>query len=391
MVKVSFFVRKDVKTLPVYASVTWSSTRVKIATGENLDKLTGWSQKRGRCTSSQRGYLNINRRLDQLEDDIKDLFRSHKAMTPALLKDLISMEDQDPDPRAQAVFENYLKKNSHLLAHETVRRLKTSMNMLKQFDDSIRVSHINQDLISEFINWNLDKGLASSTVHTHLKVIKVILKEVGQDSSFVRINYRHTERVFLTEEELFALYQCPMPSEALSRVKDLFAFSCFTGMRFSDIIALKPEHLHGDTVRIVQKKHGKANLIPLNKYALDIWSRHSGGFRCISNQKANKYIKDVAEIAGIDTLVTVVRYSGAKRKEILVPKFRVVSFHVGRHTYATLSLSKGMDLAILSEILGHSDIKTSLIYAKLMDNKKVEAVRSAWDHNSDPISLTRSS
>lgn len=165
--------------------------------------------------------------------------------------------------------------------------------------------------------------------------------------------------MFLVEEEIKILAQTECPLK--DHVKKAFLFSCNTGLRYSDIESLKWENIKNNTVQINQKKTKGLLYIPMNNNAKKIIESIRAEeneseyiFKMYTTLTHNNYIlKEWSKKANINKHVT---------------------FHTSRHTYATWMLTKGTDIYTVSKLLGHKDLKTTEIYAKIIDETKVNAV-----------------
>lgn len=161
------------------------------------------------------------------------------------------------------------------------------------------------------------------------------------------------ERAHLTHEELRALLSSECPDETL---KEAFLFSCFTGLRISDIKALRWENIEGDSLVKRMKKTNDVVYVPLSKNALaHLPKRERRGciFKLHSAPTISDHLEKWRQNAGVDKHIT---------------------FHVARHTFATLAITYGADIYTVSNLLGHKNISTTLIYAKIVDEKKKKAV-----------------
>jgi site-specific recombinase XerD len=176
----------------------------------------------------------------------------------------------------------------------------------------------------------------------------------------VRFHLEPTHRAFLTDEEVIKIMKKDFGCDRLNAVRDIFVFSCFTGLAYIDAAHLKEDNiveLDGKQWIMTQRKKTRVatNIILLDipkeiiaKYA----DRRRNGYLLpmLSNQKTNSYLKEIGDICGIKKQLT---------------------FHVARHTFATMSLSKGVPIETVSKMLGHTNIKTTQIYARIT-NKKIE-------------------
>jgi len=195
--------------------------------------------------------------------------------------------------------------------------------------------------------------------------------------------------VFLTLEELMKLKNLKIGPKHLRQVRDVFCFQSFTGLRFSDVSNLKHEHINNDVISIRAQKTKEFITIPLNPYAKEILSRYLNNsiyaLPVISNQKMNFYLKKVGKLAELYSKVIMVRYRGAERLETSLPKYQVLTTHVGRKTFITNSIYLGLRSEVLMEITGHKTHKAYKRYYRLVDTFKKEEMNKAWNHKNIAI------
>lgn len=224
-----------------------------------------------------------------------------------------------------------------------------------------------------------------NTVNKHHSRLRTILIRAVKEGHITKnpyidfqLKYTPSSRTFLTEEELKKITENNLgDNESLKRVRDIFIFSVYTGMRFEDAQLLTIDRIEKDkknnyTLRIEQEKTKEPLLIPLLKPALDIIKKYENSperkvfkkvLPKITNQKVNSYLKVIADITGIEKNLT---------------------HHVARHTCATtILISNDVPIEAVSKWLGHTNIKTTQIYAKITNNylqkvaEKVESKISA--------------
>jgi site-specific recombinase XerD len=174
---------------------------------------------------------------------------------------------------------------------------------------------------------------------------------------------KEVNRVYLTEEEINTMMEKQFSTERLNRIKDIFLFSCFTGLAFADVASLRKSDINfvmsGE--KWILTKRQKTNSIcniPLLPPAEYIISKYENDPICLntgkllpvsSNQKTNAYLKEIAAICGIDKELT---------------------FHIARHTFATtVTLTNGVSIESVSKMLGHKNLRTTQHYAKIIDKK----------------------
>lgn len=164
---------------------------------------------------------------------------------------------------------------------------------------------------------------------------------------------------YLSPEEFYRIKTTPMPTESLTKVKDLFIFQTYTCLSYCDLKNFNITNISEvNGVKVYRNTRGKTNkpfIIPLLKPALDILNKYNNKLPLISNVKYNEYLKVVAQVCHID---------------------KPISSHWARHTGATLLLNAGIDMGIISKVCGHSSIRiTEQVYAKLLDETVVDAIK----------------
>lgn len=175
----------------------------------------------------------------------------------------------------------------------------------------------------------------------------------------IRIKRVEKPVMTITEEELESIISKTFVSERLERVRDIFVFSCGSGLAFSDVMNLKQEDVVEHEGRLCIFKERQKTGIPfysvLLPCAIDIWHKYNGCLPNISNQKTNEYLGEIHNLCGITS----------------VPKLH---YHLGRHFYATYSINHNIPLEVVSKMVGHSSIKQTAHYAKMMKSTVVKSV-----------------
>ena len=198
----------------------------------------------------------------------------------------------------------------------------------------------------------------------NLRTIILIAKNNGWIHIDPFINYKiHLEkfdRAFLSQQEIERIMNKSFSIKRLDQVKDVFLFSCFTGLSYIDVFNLRESNIREsfDGNQWIIGKRAKSNVsfnVPLLDVPKMILDKYKGTLSngellpVISNQKMNAYLKEIADICQIN---------------------KVLTYHSARHTFATtVTLSKGVSIESVSKMLGHTNIKTTQIYARITDNK----------------------
>lgn len=203
-------------------------------------------------------------------------------------------------------------------------------------------------------------------------------------SSF-KVFKEETDIIYLTETELFKILNLEGLSKCLQQVRDNFCFACFTGLRFSDIAKIKRTNIKDDFIEIKTEKTRETLKIPLNQHAKNLLKKYESIQDerplppTITNQKTNEYLKELCEIAEIDEMVEIEKYSGSKKILIRKRKYNLVTSHTARRTFVTLSLEKGIRAEIVMNITGHKEYQTFKKYIKITDKVKLLEMNKVWD------------
>lgn len=213
--------------------------------------------------------------------------------------------------------------------------------------------------------------LNSITVAKQLSTLKTFLNYAQKRGIEVNANYKSfiierdtdLEVIALTQDEFNTLWSMDLTGKPrLSAIRDVFLFSCVTGMRFSDLEQLNWNQIKADYIQQTVTKTKAKLKIPLNQYSRAILAKYEDCPRplpIISNQKSNDALHDLCEGAGLDDMIEIVRMKGHKTVKETFPKYELITMHSGRKTFATLSLKKGMNAQNVMKIGGWKDYKAS--------------------------------
>jgi site-specific recombinase XerD len=262
----------------------------------------------------------------------------------------------------------------------TLERFKISLKHTQEFIlwkynvSDISINKIGYAFVTEFEFYlrsvkNCNNNTAIKYIRNFRKIIKICLNNDWLDKnpcSRYEGKMKEVERDFLTEEELNRIYNKKFSSARLTLVKDIFIFSCYTGLAYIDVIGLKRDHISIgiDGQKWIFKNRQKTETkskIPLLPIPEEIALKHANHPKCLnedsilpilSNQKMNGYLKEIADLCDIPKEIT---------------------FHMARHTFATfVTLTNGVPIETVSKMLGHKNIQTTRHYAKILDKKVSE-------------------
>jgi site-specific recombinase XerD len=354
--------------LSVYILVHVAYKSIKFSTGVSCKELD-FDTKTCRISGNSKKVKDDNLIIESCLARMNEIFVRYRLQNIPLTAELLRNEWKNPTRRINfhAFLKEAIEERKPDIASGTYKNHKAFSVKIKQFRENLAFSEINADFIESFARWLKTKAGGSldiNTVHGQLRRFRVYMnvacrKGIITENPFSRVKLRkkQTDRVYLTKEELeklWILYKGNKLSESQQSVLRHFLFMCFTGIRVSDLKLLTDNNVIGKMLvfSVFKTKNTKDSMIkvPLSKQALqlivDESSRTSKLFDCISDQKMNEYIKKICLDHGI---------------------FKHVTNHTGRHTFATLWMKETRSLAVLQKLLGHSDIKETMIYVHVDD------------------------
>jgi len=388
----------------IYLFHSRNGQRYKYSTGEKIHPKF-WNDKEHCVRKSYSGASDFNDFLEGLEDDIKEIFREAvtKKVTPT--NEYVGEQlrkRMNKNTAQQKNFFDYLEEfievGKATKKSNTTKKFKTLLNNLKKFqkEKQFKISFekldmkFHENLLSFYISdlKHLNTSIAKSI--THLKTFLHWATERGYNTNTAFLKFKvfktEVDIVYLTEDELMRLYEFDLSdNKRLEQVRDVFCFGCFTGLRYSDIAQLKKAHVKGEEIHFTSVKTNDKLIVPLNDFSKEILKKYDFNLPVISNQKTNKYLKDVCKIEELelDEEVILNKKSGAEDKEFIEPKYNFISTHTARRTFVTLSLQKDMRPEVVMSITGHKDWKTFKKYIKLIPKVKLVEMKRVW--NKKPV------
>lgn len=371
----------------VYVRITVAGQQTDLAIGRSVNP-ENWDQRRKMSKGRSRRDLELNKYLDEVRARFSEihntLVRDKKVINPIVMRDLFLGKVEKPKMLCDIFRQANQKRKEELdrgdIVKATYQRWERCISYLEDFFkitmnvDDVPVRDVTSGMLDDFEHFlRMSKGCANNAAVRYLRCVKNTIqyamahKWITEDP-FLGKKYQRTyaEREFLTETELMAMMKLDFSeTPRLELVRDTFVFCCFTGLAFCDIKSLKRENVVKDAdgntwIRKSREKTGELSIIPLleiprniaDKYEDDPLVKSTGVvIPVITNQKMNAYLKEIADLARIKKHLTT---------------------HIARHTFASLSLSNHVPMESIRKMLGHSDIKTTQIYAKMQDRTVYE-------------------
>ena len=388
--------------VPVYARITVNGKRANISIQRRVNS-TDWDAARGIMRGTRQESKLLNKYLDQVRSKIytayEDLLSENKMVTAQAIKNRYLGADKFYRS-LQELFEYHNEISRHSISAHTLRHYKVTQGYLQKFLkakfnlEDFRLIYLNFSFIKDFEFFiksyqptDHQRKMGHNTAMKHLQRLRKMVTmayhhEWIPKDPFVRFksSYVKKRREFLTREDFQSIEDFQSSINRLNIVKDIFLFSCYTGLSYIDITKLTMDNIGMDFdgnqwIETERQKTKTALKIPLLNQAKDILKRYQGHPKTVhsktllprySNQKLNSYLKEIADFCGIKKHLT---------------------FHIARHTFATtITLTNGVPIETVSKLLGHTKLATTQIYARVVDKKvkdDMAMLNAKLNHSSD--------
>ncbi|WP_375180883.1 tyrosine-type recombinase/integrase [Chryseobacterium sp.] len=287
------------------------------------------------------------------------------------------------------------KKTNKPVSVETIKAYKATLTKILAFEEykntKLKYKDLNLNFHREFMDFlNTIQKLDLKTVGNYIKNVKAIARQAMLEGLPVHEEINHqeffrttskTKAIYLTEQEINKIFKYDFSNnERLSRVRDLLIIGLWTGQRIRDFKNIKASDIKDGYIEITTSKTGMDVAIPLHDHVIEILKKWDGNFPTpLSDQKFNKYVKEVGEKVGLTYLVSGSRINPeTKRKEEgEFPKYELISSHICRRSFATNHYGKLPTHTIMA-ITGHQSEKEFMGYIQTTPKEHAEQMRNFW-------------
>lgn len=399
--KVSFYVRSNYENKsgksPLMIRIYLNKEMLNVgSSGIYVDKKL-WCNSTSRMKGRTQEALVVNAQLDEISTSFQEIFKRHESdadLTLEKIKNFFLGKDKAKITFLE-FYDDYLKE---LQAQVGTIKAKATYHKYsgtkRHFENFLRYKYRRKDLMPKELTHQVIndfetylRSVANLKINTATKILK-FFKTVVRDAQkkdlithdpFMNHHFQleYVDRGFLTDEEIKCIMEKEFPTARLEAVRDIFIFSCFCGLAYIDVANLTQDNivtLNGKQWIMTTRQKTK---VPSNILLLDIPAMIIEKYRgrtkdgkllpILSNQKMNSYLKEIGDVCGIKKNLT---------------------YHLARHTFATMILSKGVPIESVSKMLGHTNIRTTQVYARIT-NKKIEedmlALAGKLDNFNDSI------
>lgn len=346
-------------------------------------------------SGSDRFNIYLKKFRQKVEDIVNDLMIKGEEPNTNRVKTLYISEKEGIKKKKEYTFfdyfEKYLEERKNQIEHSTVKTYRTTVNKLHEYEKFAKVKldwhNIDMDFYYDFLDYYTSiEGLTNNGFGKNIKNIKSIMNDAtengynsynGHNHKNFKVLKEEVDNIYLTEEEIEKLIVLDLTSDKnLERVRDLFVFACYTGLRFSDFTQVKPEHIVGDVLKIKTIKTGEWVNIPILPAVRNIMEKYKDNPnslpKSLINQTMNRHLKELGELAEINEKRLKIRNSGKERIEEVMFKYQMICTHTARRSFATNMFKRGVPSRVIMNITGHRTEKAFNSYIKISQDENAE-------------------
>ena len=408
--QVSIYLRKDKKDkqgyCPVLLTITFNRQRFKLQLKNVKCSEINWNAKSQRIKQNSKKeeynhHIEYNKTIDSYETKANEIIRHLLLNDIEPTKNIFDEKFKGNSSTALTIdffqsFTEFIDTNKSIKVSNTIKNYNTTKKFLNDYQEysgeKITFDTIDIHFFERIRDYAFEiKKSLNNTFSKHIDIFKTFMRwaeerEYHKNTSFKKFKTTENEIevIYLTKDELFHLLNFKFEKTKHSHVRDVYCFSCFTGLRFSDAYNLNKANIYQDHIKLnIQKTKTIDHIIPLNQFAKQILERYENTIYyplpVISSQKFNEYIKQACEIAEINTPISITRYSGQKRIDDIVPKHKLITSHTARKTFVTNSVIMGMNISVLKKITGHKKEESFRKYVNISEELKKNEMENTWD------------
>tara|TARA_R110002020_G_scaffold454448_1_gene669882 strand:- start:658 stop:1902 length:1245 start_codon:yes stop_codon:yes gene_type:complete len=368
---------------PIYLRLTVDGKRKEHSISRRVDPRK-WNSRQEKALGNSREAVEINTHISNLRHKLNQIHQNYIENDKYISANSLIKELRGENDIVKMTLEIFKEHNENFdqligkdISKASAQRYWTCYNHIQHFikeqykEDDFRLKDIDYNFITKFEHYlktkrNCNHNSALKYVNNFKKIIRIALANKWMDHDPLinyRVKFEPVEREFLSQEEVDALWSQELHFDRLKLVRDMFIFSCYTGLAYSDVEKLSKSDITlgidgSRWIRINRTKTGTKSSIPLLPVAEQILERYANHpevenservIPVFSNQKSNAFLKEIAIMCGISKPLTT---------------------HLARHTFATtITLTNGVPIETVSRMLGHQSLRTTQHYAKIVDRK----------------------
>lgn len=395
----------DPLSTPIRMRISYAGKTADFPIGFNIP-INYWDQTTQKVKSNftnKNGIraVDINRTIDEYRHIADEVFARYELIekrkptmyeVKQLFNDMSNRKPvfEDETHNFFDVFDKFVETSSRQNAwtFSTRQKFSTLRRQLSDFIPHVTLDVIDDNRMQDFVDYCRKIGYRNTTVAKKVSQFRWFLRWAAKHRYYngtahdtfkpkiKGVDGNSKEVIYLTPDEI-KLLQGYKGNIHLEHVRDVFLFSCFTGLRYSDVAKLTRDDVKDGYIQIVTQKTSDGIKIELNKYSQSILDKYDGltfgrgrALPVISNQKMNESLKELGRLCGIDEPQRIVYFTGNIRHEEVYPKWQLLTTHCGRRTFVVNALRLGIPAEVIIRWTGHSNYSAMKPYIKIVDELK---------------------
>lgn len=402
--------KSDKETLIYFRSYFGNEKKeLRYSTGEKI-KPSEWdfenyqpNNLRGRSEIGN-NHRTINKQLNRYSSLFQEIVNQYKNIGEELTIKKVRIRFDEEFKKTKKkddffrIYDEFLEERENdytgnAISKSTLKRYKCNRNLLEEFNNDWKIklslSHFNEKVYNQFIKYSIEvKNHSANTLNRNVGLLKTFLywalqKKYTFNNEFIQFKAPpkfRTDEVALSIEQVKDIYNYDLSeSRRLERVRDLFVFGCTTGMRFGNYAKVSKDDIQGEFIRAVDLKSKSKRLsIPLNPISMEILEKYEYDLPRISNQKMNKYIKEVFKKMGYTYEIKKTMKYGDELVEIKSKFYERISSHTARRSFITIMKNKRVPDKVIMSFTGHRSLEVFNNYYRPSEEDKVDYMNDVF-------------
>lgn len=423
---------KSRKVSPIAILVSAFGKKYRKNIGESIE-VRQWNdrRKRAKVTSSNTEDSLLNERLEMWElaaAKAVDYFKRAGEIPQEkdFISKLQSLRFGEQSLTTKYSIKDYIAKTTPsmegIYSKNRIKQYKLAMNVFDRFEKETGTDctfhGMDSRMFEALKRWFMKNGYSENYFSSIIKIAKALARKAMREGVQVSGAFtdgslsapqKETDSIYLTEEELQRIARLGITEEAIKKAmpdsvdghlprrvsaygkaRDMFIIGAYTGLRYSDVEALKPENIHGGMITISTKKTSTRTVIPMHPIVSEILERYD--FEPLPEQKLNKYMKIISKMAGINEKIVIVKKKVGGETKVIREKWELVSSHTARRSFATNAYKAGVPTLAIMKITGHRKESTFMKYIKVTEDENAEILQNHPFFSAKPVepkSLTK--
>lgn len=403
--------KSDKETLIYFRSYFGNENKNFIySTGEKI-KPSEWdfenrqpNDLNGRTKKSE-NHRSIKKQLDRYSSFFTEIVNRFKNINEELTTDILKQRFDEEFKRKSIkddflrIYQEFLKEKENdytgnSISNSTLKRYKCNLNLLLEFQRDYKVKitlgRFDEKVFNRFLKYcTEEKKHSANTIHRNIGLLKTFLgwalnKKYTYNNDFINFQKPpkfRTDEIALNMEQVEIIYNHDFSkNKRLERVRDLFVLGCVTGLRFGNYSRITKDDIDGDFIRVIDMKSKSKNLaIPLNSISRSILEKYDYKLPSISNQKMNKFIKEVfQELEFTDEIKKTMKY-GDELVEKKSEFYKRISSHTARRSFITIMKNKRVPDKVIMSYTGHTSLEVFNAYYRPSEEDKINYMNEVFN------------